>query len=546
MLIGLRLGNFKAFSEPQRLPIRPITVMFGPNSAGKSSLIHGLLLARHAHETGELDAYRTTVGGESVDLGGFRQFVHRRQFDRAVEWSVEVDLAHVEGRLAELLAPTQSAIVTVTIGLRVGDHGEPIPDSSPHVSSYEIEGDGRSVMRMSTRGEGALRLDRLSHGHPVLRKVIDAIIQTATTTRELGGSDQEALTEAIDAVLPEILVRSDRFLPTAIRKPARPQRTAEPAAFYVSRGGREEGLAAALHFLLPRQVSEIIDGLSDAVGGELNRLSYLGPLRSYPPRHVAFAQYHDPNWHAGGGYAWDVVRRDEDVRNAVNAWLSSAERLQTPYELKVRELVGTEDVEEAMMYFLQSPEGLRGTEFVGMEPDEVERSPEEEASRFLEMMKGGRVEKLQDLILIDRRTNTPVSHRDVGIGISQVLPVLVGAYARKGSIVAIEQPEIHLHPRLQAELADVFIDSALGRRGNTFIIETHSEHLILRILRRIRETAAGKNHVTPAIKPDDLALLFVEGGPSGSTVLELRVDDKGRITDRIPGGFFEEAFEELF
>ena len=52
MLTGLRLGNFKAFAETQRLPIRPLTLIFGANSSGKSSLIHGLLLARHAMETG--------------------------------------------------------------------------------------------------------------------------------------------------------------------------------------------------------------------------------------------------------------------------------------------------------------------------------------------------------------------------------------------------------------------------------------------------------------------------------------------------------------
>jgi AAA15 family ATPase/GTPase len=67
-LTALRLGNFKAFAETQRLPIKPITLIFGPNSAGKSSLLHGLLFARHAQDTGELDVKRTAVGGESVDL----------------------------------------------------------------------------------------------------------------------------------------------------------------------------------------------------------------------------------------------------------------------------------------------------------------------------------------------------------------------------------------------------------------------------------------------------------------------------------------------
>ena len=54
MISALHLGNFKGFAETQRSPIRPITLTYGPNTAGKSSLIHGLVLARHAIETGDL------------------------------------------------------------------------------------------------------------------------------------------------------------------------------------------------------------------------------------------------------------------------------------------------------------------------------------------------------------------------------------------------------------------------------------------------------------------------------------------------------------
>src|SRR5919109_3251089 len=105
MLTALRLGNFKPFAETQRLPIRPLTLIFGNNSSGKSSLIHGLLLARHAAETGELDIHGTAIGGESVDLGGFSQYIHRREAARRFEWAGEINVARLQGRLAELLAP---------------------------------------------------------------------------------------------------------------------------------------------------------------------------------------------------------------------------------------------------------------------------------------------------------------------------------------------------------------------------------------------------------------------------------------------------------
>ena len=71
--------------------MQPLTLIFGANSSGKSSIIHGLLLARHILDTGEMDASRTDIGGDSVDLGGFRQYVHRREANRRVTWSVELE-----------------------------------------------------------------------------------------------------------------------------------------------------------------------------------------------------------------------------------------------------------------------------------------------------------------------------------------------------------------------------------------------------------------------------------------------------------------------
>lgn len=157
------------------------------------------------------------------------------------------------------------------------------------------------------------------------------------------------------------------------------------------------------------------------------------------------------------------------------------------------------------------------------------------------------IDKIPDLILVDRRSNTVVSHRDVGIGVSQVLPVLVVAYASQGAILAMEQPEIHFHPALQAELGDVFIESALGGRGNTFILETHSEHLILRIRRRIRETTDGElpPGITP-IRPEQVAVLYVLPERSGARVVEIPIRPDGEFAERWPQGFFAERAKELF
>ncbi|WP_447603911.1 AAA family ATPase [Nitrospira sp. Nam80] len=313
--------------------------------------------------------------------------------------------------------------------------------------------------------------------------------------------------------------------------------------FPISQGRREEDLANAIRFFLPRTIDELIRGLREVIGNELGRLQYLGPLRSYPPRHIAFAQHHDQNWFAGGGYAWDVVRKNRQVRDAVNAWLNSPERLQTPYLLAIRELVGAEDLQTPLTDMLQQAAELVNEE--GVIP--IFDDPESAATAFVSKVSSGEIDKINELILMDNRTRTQVSHRDVGIGISQVLPVLVTAYASRNKIIAMEQPEIHLHPALQGELGDVFIETALGERKNTMILETHSEHLMLRILRRIRETTANElpNGSIP-VKPEDVAVLFVDATASGSRVIEIPILPDGEFARQWPQGFFDDRAKELF
>jgi hypothetical protein len=183
--------------------------------------------------------------------------------------------------------------------------------------------------------------------------------------------------------------------------------------------------------------------------------------------------------------------------------------------------------------------------------------------------------------------------QDVGEGLTQVIPVLA-AFARasngnhlnnSGQLLMCEQPELHLHPSLAAKLADVFIDAthknssfntsiatestvdaastnAEGtfanvkirlkaqereRRSFQSIIETHSEHMILRILRRIRQTTNGElpKHLPP-VKPDDVCVLWVDNLGDGTTFTRLRISSEGRWLDRWPDGFFSERHEELF
>ena len=239
----------------------------------------------------------------------------------------------------------------------------------------------------------------------------------------------------------------------------------------------------------------------------------------------------------------------------MNRWLGS-EVLKTRYQLKIRTLGPMNEMKQPIA---DAIEGLpiemveEGRTPSGHPHDDGDlpvfgvKNPQAEAERIMESLRERVSETFDELLLMDLRSNTPVTHRDVGIGISQVLPVLVHAYADRGQIVAIEQPEIHLHAELQAELGDVFIQSALGEQRNTFLLETHSEHLILRIMRRIRETLEGKlPEGFPPIRAKDVSILFVQPDGPRSIVREMSLNERGELVKAWPGGFFEESYRELF
>lgn len=128
-----------------------------------------------------------------------------------------------------------------------------------------------------------------------------------------------------------------------------------------------------------------------------------------------------------------------------------------------------------------------------------------------------------------------VNIADIGFGASQVLPIVVeGFYADPGSTLLIEQPEIHLHPKAQADLGDLFID--IAKENKVLIVETHSEYLLSRIRRRI---AQGE------IKREDVATYFftLEGGRTH--IQEIQINELGQFEfEQWPEDFFAEGFKE--
>lgn len=123
---------------------------------------------------------------------------------------------------------------------------------------------------------------------------------------------------------------------------------------------------------------------------------------------------------------------------------------------------------------------------------------------------------------------------DVGFGVSQVLPILVqGLSMSNGNTLILEQPEIHLHPKMQMDIADFLI--SMAKQGKRLIVETHSDHIINRMVRRVVEDLSLKELI---------AIYFIEKDEHGFSKLEqVEIDDDLGI-DIAPKGFFDQYASE--
>lgn len=226
---------------------------------------------------------------------------------------------------------------------------------------------------------------------------------------------------------------------------------------------------------------EIINEAFDA-----NKINYVSPLRAYPQRYYLLDEANintSLNTQSGTSLA-EILKKKADINAKVNVWLKK-------FEINVS------------------------------------------------------VKAFKDIIhnIKIKQNNLILDITDVGFGISQVLPILVqGFMSSKRSLTIIEQPEIHLHPKMQADLADLFIDiineskNDKDKISRTLIIETHSEYILKRLRRRVSE---GK------VRSQDIAIYFIEPrtkNKSSAVIKKVKMSSRGEF--EWPEDFYITSYED--
>ncbi|EPS0587526.1 AAA family ATPase, partial [Pseudomonas aeruginosa] len=321
--------------------------------------------------------------------------------------------------------------------------------------------------------------------------------------------------------------------------------------------------------ILTARLNEI---LSDVVVAPLDNLLALlndslciGPLRLIPDAlHQPDPYPQQKGWYSGAA-AWDVTGRLTAASMAeLNHWLNTAETLNLGYSLRSKSVMSQaaytagDDTSSELRALLETfgdalSLGFSEADADGNPLSEEHSVPLAALKKLLEADKNTAEAKARQLmtkefhnkwVLWDDLNNIEVAFSEVGVGISQLFPLVVAAVQDRQGIIACEQPELHVHPRIQVGIGDLLTQA---KKNTTFLIETHSEHLMLRILRRIRETSERE---LPAglqpVSPEDVSIVYMEPGAAGVRTRRIEIDHTGEFASRWPNGFFAERSEELF
>lgn len=553
LLKSIAITNFKGFSEEVRLELRPVTLLFGANSAGKSSVLHALQYVREILERNNSNADRTLQGGDAVDLGGFLNLVHGRDIERQIEIELEMSLgtesipelvpeAFDEWQTSDsdvwdfynTLQQIRRRVETVSVRLIVGWSRY---RDAPVVQGYHVATNGEWCVKFESSKDGRDTRMRINRENPIFMEEHEALDdvdldllddwldpkdfqqtqppsldteEVAPETQQDGSAKKTVLVSVLgdlfSAVKDAGLEKPGDGLRSWLTQvsgalPRLDQLLSIPAP----------GAVGAENVYIAREFTAFLSWLTVGpavlLRDQLRKLRYIGPLRRIPPRGFDVSLTKSESAWSDGMAGWETLMTGpQRLLDECSDWMANSEKLATGYSLERRSVQECDMSQPA-----PQPVGRPKTKVALIDGNGLRLQPQ-----------------------------------DVGVGISQVLPVVVAAQDNNGSLVCIEQPELHIHPAVQVGLGDLFVDGAL-HKGLSFLIETHSEHLVMRLQRRLRESAGGNlpDGVT-AVSPGDVNLVYLHRNDAGAIkATSIGLTDEGKFTNAWPAGFFPERTKEV-
>lgn len=534
MITGISIENFKLFGKRVDIELAPITLLFGRNSSGKSSVLQALEYARRVVVEGD-----TSASGEL--LGGFRSILH--QSTGSTELAISVRITPSPQALVQHLQMAESPGGDEQAALKLEEFeyclrvGLDTDFKQSFVKEYAVGTADKSVLAV-TASAGTRRtvvwadvridetdLDFESPWFPL----------DTTELLIAGQRPHEQLVQPWLSAGPQKMESEDRVgCPNLAKWPsALPTR---PFEVDVALGELPTDAVKAGHETL----NKALLGSRALLGEYLSAIRHIGPIRMVPQRGLVDLGWPKREGWYDGAAAYASLQRGTSLAGEVNALMAIS---GLGYSLRVDDVAHAMPL-DALLRRLQAGS-------TAVEPAAAPQGIFDDIRLRATTTAFG---------LFDARTSQHLHFRDVGAGVAQLLPILTAAAMGAEpmpdgteiaiGLVAIEQPELHIHPAVQSNLGDVLarsirkVDGELN--GHQFLIETHSEHLVLRLLRRIRETTEGALPVgCDRLRPEDVAIYYFDSEGAEAQVTRIRIDEDGDFIDKWPQGFFNERLKEL-
>lgn len=534
----IKLENFRSFKAAQTIELAPVTLLFGPNSVGKSSILMALAYIGQILGHGHCDPQHLDALGRRA-IGGFRALVYGQDTARSIRIRLDFEsgltpFSYYDADVSEMLNHVQASVVLMD------DFGGSITHGAveleiawseryqwAYVREYRVWINGGYIGCIHSSDDRRNTVIReLNTRHPLLlpldhEDLVDYSVPLCEQDDYL--SEFELVLAKLNpnpvsaASVADVEGAGQHFVNRVAPISLQCQWGAIPLLgnpVDTNLLGQEFDQADEhLNYLAVRQVlSQAFVLPLDKILNYLENTIQIGPLRLVPDTdYMPNAHPTQSDW-VDGAAAWDLLHQNPERQSVIgtllrdtNDWLANSDKLNTGYAL----------VNESLDQMLGEPE-----------------VPAPELTRLL---------KKRHLWFKDQRTGVRLSANQLGTGISQVLPIIVASHYSPATLVTVEQPELHIHPRFQVELADLFISTC---DRHPYLIETHSEHLILRLLRRVRESQ--ENSERPRLAPDQVSIMYLIPSSDGVIVNRLGVTSDGDFAQDWPGGFFDERDAELF
>lgn len=549
MKINYQIKNFKAFSDTGLMSFPPVTVLCGANSTGKSSIIKSILLAKQStaerRSSPKLDApaQPLILNGELTKLGAWSDTITGKDRSKSMGflWSVKLsqeefdDALKRAGMLRRGEATSEKVMDSqrdLTLSISLSSDTNAREELSARVDYWDVDLDSLNVRVV--RQEEASRSRTL---HRVEINSIKSFIRRSGSKfgsyRVIFGDVHKALASSdapitlgnvyavtsgpfISRIEPHFDASWVQFFDTIYKLSVShrgTKRGPEPgwlgdlgSAVRTFRKSLAEGkppssrntairVLTYLAIEFASEVSLVFSETKAILAPMWQDIRYLGPLRDQPRRYYQFDDTGGADVGVSGEFTVQVLALEQER-------VLKSTRLTADPHSKIRFASPQSSTLLGHTNFWLDWMGLPTVSPINLQ------------------------QSLYGLAVGDLR----VGLLDVGFGVSQVLPIIVETLrAEKGDLVILEQPEIHLHPRVQALLGDFLL--ARSRDGVRFLVESHSEYLIKRLCRRVSESE------TDSLKPS-IEILFIEGSSNGATCRPVELNEFGEI-ENWPQGFFD-------